>query len=83
MQSHNIIVRVIAFTHLRLMVVPGVFEVVVGAQGAWEELAEDSEMADDYGLGTRASLEEAVEAVLATLGMAPCEGTDVVPPNAR
>lgn len=52
-------------------------------QGAWEELPEESEMADDYGLGTRASLEEAVEAVLATLGMAPCEGTDVVPPNAR
>jgi len=52
-------------------------------RGAWEELPEESEMADDYGLGTRASLEEAVEAVLAILGMAPCEGTDVVPPNAR
>ena len=31
----------------------------------------------------RAGLEEAVEAVLTTLGMAPCEGTDAVPPNAR
>ncbi len=40
-------------------------------------------VADDYGLGQRSGLEEAVEAVIATLGMAPCEGTDVVPPNAR
>ena len=52
-------------------------------QGAWEELPDESEMADDYGLGTRPGLEDAVEAVLSTLGMAPCEGTDVVPPNAR
>lgn len=35
------------------------------------------------GVLQRAGLEEAVEAVLVTLGMAPCEGTDAVPPNAR
>ena len=43
----------------------------------------ESERVDDYGLGTRESLEEAVEAVMTTLGMHPCEGTEVVPPNAR
>ena len=48
-----------------------------------QALPEEAEMADDYGLGTRSGLEEAVEAVIATLGMAPCEGTDAVPPNAR
>jgi len=52
-------------------------------RAAWEALPAESEMADDYGLGTRPGLEDAVEAVLATLGMAPCEGTDAVPPNAR
>ncbi len=50
---------------------------------AWEALPAEAEMADDYGLGTRPGLEDAVEAVLVTLGMAPCEGTDAVPPNAR
>ena len=49
----------------------------------WQALPADAEMADDYGLGMRSGLEEAVEAVLTTLGMAPCEGTDAVPPNAR
>lgn len=52
-------------------------------QAAWEELPEETEMADDYGLGTRPGLEVAVEAVLGTLGMATCEGTDIIPPNAR
>lgn len=52
-------------------------------RAAWDALPADAEMADDYGLGQRAGLEEAVEAVLVTLGMAPCEGTDAVPPNAR
>lgn len=49
----------------------------------WEELPPESERVDDYGLGTRESLEEAVEAVMTILGMHPCEGTEVVPPNAR
>lgn len=49
----------------------------------WDTLPEESERADDYGLGTRESLEEAVEAVMNILGMQPCEGTEAVPPNAR
>ena len=28
-------------------------------------------------------MQEAVEAVIGTLGMQPCEGTEAVPPNAR
>ena len=50
---------------------------------AWEEISDENERSDDYGLGTRESLEEAVEAVTQILGMAPCEGTEAVPPNAR
>lgn len=34
---------------------------------------------DEYGLGVRESLAEAVNAVISILGMQPCEGTDVVP----
>lgn len=34
-------------------------------------------------VGQRESLQEAVEAVIAILGLQPCEGTDAVPPNAR
>lgn len=49
----------------------------------WDALPEESERVDDYGLGTRESLEEAVEAVMSILGMQPCEGTEAVPPNAR
>ena len=52
-------------------------------RGAWEALPEESELVDDYGIGQRESLQEAVEAVSRILGMAPCEGTDAVPPNAR
>ena len=52
-------------------------------RAAWEALPEDSEMVDDYGLGQRESLQDAVEAVTRILGMAPSEGTDAVPPNAR
>jgi coatomer protein complex subunit gamma len=40
-------------------------------------------MVDDYGLGPRDGLQEAVEAVVGILGLAPCEGSEVVPPNAR
>ncbi len=50
---------------------------------SWEELNPESEKSDDYGLGKREGLQEAVEAVIGTLGMQPCEGTEAVPPNAR
>ncbi|GAX76799.1 hypothetical protein CEUSTIGMA_g4245.t1 [Chlamydomonas eustigma] len=50
---------------------------------SWEELNPDSERSDDYGLGQREGLQEAVEAVINTFGMQPCEGTEAVPPNAR
>ena len=49
----------------------------------WEELDPDTEIADEYGIGVRSSLQDAVEAVIETLGLAPCEGTEAVPPNAR
>jgi coatomer protein complex subunit gamma len=49
----------------------------------WDESPEENERSDDYGLGTRESLEEAVDAVTQILGMAPCEGSEAVPPNAR
>jgi coatomer protein complex subunit gamma len=49
----------------------------------WDEIAEQNERVDDYGLGQRESLEEAVDAVTQILGMAPCESSEVVPPNAR
>lgn len=52
-------------------------------RAAWEALPEDSEMMDDYGIGQRDSLQDAVEAVGRILGMQACEGTDAVPPNAR
>lgn len=40
-------------------------------------------MADEYALGERPNLEDAIDAVVGILGMQPCEGTDAVPPNAR
>eukprot|EP00793_Prasinoderma_coloniale_P003362 PRCOL_00005997-RA len=49
---------------------------------SWDEL-EEGEATDDYGLGQRDSLQSAVESVVSTLGLAPCEGSDAVPPNAR
>ncbi|KAK9837106.1 hypothetical protein WJX81_003075 [Elliptochloris bilobata] len=52
-------------------------------RAAWEALGEEAELGDDYGLGERENLQEAVEAVVGILGMAPCDGTDAVPPNAR
>ena len=58
-------------------------EPVSNFRQAWEELGQESEMTDDYGLGQRDSLQEAVEAVTGILGMSACEGTDAVPPNAR
>lgn len=56
---------------------------VTNFRKGWEELPEETERADEYGLGAREGLQEAVEAVIGTLGMQPCEGTEAVPPNAR
>lgn len=50
---------------------------------AWDALDAETERVDDYGLGQREGLQEAVEAVMGILGMQPCEGTEAVPPNAR
>ena len=50
---------------------------------AWEALPADTEREDDYGLGPRDGLQETAEAVVAILGMCPCEGSEAVPPNAR
>ncbi|KAJ0981913.1 hypothetical protein J5N97_010168 [Dioscorea zingiberensis] len=52
-------------------------------RNAWESMDPDSERVDEYGLGARESLAEAVSAVINLLGMQPCEGTDVVPSNSR
>eukprot|EP00270_Netrium_digitus_P008453 TRINITY_DN2529_c0_g1_i1.p1 TRINITY_DN2529_c0_g1~~TRINITY_DN2529_c0_g1_i1.p1 ORF type:complete len:699 (+),score=240.03 TRINITY_DN2529_c0_g1_i1:235-2097(+) len=52
-------------------------------RNAWEAMDASVERVDEYGLGVRESLQEAVEAVVNILGMQPCEGTDVVPGNAR
>ncbi|KAJ6796479.1 coatomer subunit gamma-2 [Iris pallida] len=52
-------------------------------KNAWDSMGADCERVDEYGLGTRESLAEAVNAVMNILGMQPCEGTDVVPGNAR
>ena len=51
---------------------------------AWDDMGPESERGDDYGLGQRpGGLQEALEAVACTLGLAFCESSDVVPPNAR
>ncbi|CAJ1933490.1 unnamed protein product [Sphenostylis stenocarpa] len=52
-------------------------------RSAWESMGPDCERVDEYGLGPRESLAEAVNAVVNLLGMQPCEGTEVVPPNSR
>ncbi|CAA0807613.1 Coatomer subunit gamma [Striga hermonthica] len=52
-------------------------------KNAWESLGSDGERVDEYGLGPRESLAEAVNAVINLLGMQPCEGTEVVPSNSR
>ena len=44
-------------------------EAVPDFRSAWEEMDESTEMADSYGLGQRDSMQEAVEAVIAILGM--------------
>ncbi|KAK4401548.1 Coatomer subunit gamma-2 [Sesamum angolense] len=52
-------------------------------KNAWESLGPDGERIDEYGLGPRESLAEAVNTVINLLGMQPCEGTEVVPSNSR
>ncbi|KAJ8441976.1 hypothetical protein Cgig2_020121 [Carnegiea gigantea] len=52
-------------------------------RNAWETMGPDFEKVDEYGLGPRESLVEAVNAVINLLGMQPCEGTEVVPSNSR
>ncbi|CAI0438066.1 unnamed protein product [Linum tenue] len=52
-------------------------------RNAWESLDADLERVDEYGLGPRESLAEAVNAVISLLGMQPCEGTEAVPSNSR
>lgn len=42
-------------------------------RNAWESLGPDCERVDEYGLGPRESLTEAVNAVINLLGMQPCE----------
>eukprot|EP00982_Pelagococcus_subviridis_P000311 2435-Pelagococcus_subviridis.AAC.5 len=50
---------------------------------AWDALPIETETANEYSLGKRESLGEAVETVTKVLGLQPCEGTGAVPPNAR
>ncbi|CAI9769885.1 unnamed protein product [Fraxinus pennsylvanica] len=52
-------------------------------RNAWESMGPNYERIDEYGLGPRESLAEAVNAVTELLGMQPCEGTEVVPSNSR
>lgn len=52
-------------------------------RNAWESMDPDTERIDEYGLGPRESLVEAVNAVISLLGMQPCEGTEAVPNNSR
>lgn len=42
-------------------------------RNAWESVGADCERVDEYGLGVRESLAEAVGAVINILGMQPCE----------
>lgn len=52
-------------------------------KNCWEELGEEVEIVDEYGLGIKNSLEETIETVTNVLGLQACEGSDCVPPNAR
>ncbi|BBM97369.1 coatomer subunit gamma [Marchantia polymorpha subsp. ruderalis] len=57
--------------------------VVTNFRGAWDAINAENEMVDEYGIGVRESLQEAVQAVITILGMQPCEGTESVSSNAR
>jgi coatomer protein complex subunit gamma len=50
---------------------------------AWDAAGGEREATDTYDLGPRDSLQAAADAVVASLGLAPCAGSDAVPPNAR
>uniref|UniRef100_A0A6M2F2U1 Coatomer subunit gamma n=1 Tax=Populus davidiana TaxID=266767 RepID=A0A6M2F2U1_9ROSI len=52
-------------------------------RNAWESIGDDFEHVDEYGLGPRENLAEAVITVINLLGMQPCEGTEVVATNSR
>ena len=52
-------------------------------KNAWDGLDEGTEREDEYGLGQRNGLQEAIETVIAILNMHTCDGTDAVGPNAR
>ncbi|KAI5577260.1 hypothetical protein BDE02_09G101000 [Populus trichocarpa] len=52
-------------------------------RNAWESMGDEFEHVDEYGLGPRENLAEAVIAVINLLGMQPCEGTEVVATNSR
>jgi coatomer protein complex subunit gamma len=59
-----------------LEVVAADFMMKVGVsnfRNAWESMGDDFERVDEYGLGPRESLAEAVSAVINLLGMQPCE----------
>ena len=49
----------------------------------WESLGKEKEVADQYALGERESVQEAVEQLIELMGMSVCDGTDIIPPNAR
>ncbi|KAG0615004.1 hypothetical protein M758_5G007500 [Ceratodon purpureus] len=56
---------------------------VTNFRNAWESIDSGLERVDEYSLGVRESLQDAVQAVTTILGMQTCEATDVVPSNAR
>ncbi|CAN7048286.1 hypothetical protein IGI04_025642 [Brassica rapa subsp. trilocularis] len=69
-----------------LEVVPADYMVNVGVsnfRNAWENMDPENELVDEYGLGPRESLGEAVKAVTDVVGMQSCEGTETVASNAR
>lgn len=52
-------------------------------RNAWESMDPENERVDEYGLGPRESLADAVNVVIDLLGLQPCEGTEVVASNSR
>ena len=42
-------------------------------KSAWEAIGSDFEKVDEYGLGVRENLNDAVQAVMGILGLQPCE----------
>ncbi|CAL2278686.1 unnamed protein product [Prunus armeniaca] len=56
---------------------------VFNFRNAWESMGPDFERIDEYGLGQRESLTEAVNTVINLLGLQPCEGTEVLASNSR